>query len=88
MAHLTSGEVISLESRARDRGEKFENYEKARVREYRVIDPERRRAEFYVLGADGFYEPLLPEAEGGVFSRVLEGLVKLEWFCRSPCPTC
>lgn len=80
-------EVISPESRARDRGEKFENYEKAGVREHWVIDPDRRRAEFYVLGADGFYEPLLPDAEGAVSSRVLEGLwVKPEWFWQKPLP--
>lgn len=80
-------EVICSENRARDRGEKFENYDKAGVREYRVIDPERRRVEFYGLGADGFYEPVLPDAAGVVHSRVLEGLwVKPGWFWQKPLP--
>ncbi len=80
-------EVISPESRARDRGEKFENYEKAGVREYWLIDPERRRAEFYALGEDGFYEPITADAQGVIHSRVLEGLwVKPEWFWQKPLP--
>ncbi|MEJ5252060.1 MAG: Uma2 family endonuclease [Chthonomonadetes bacterium] len=81
-------EVISPESRARDRGEKFENYEKAGVREYWLIDPERRRAEFYALGEDGFYEPITADAQGVIHSRVLEGLwVKPEWFWQKPLPS-
>lgn len=43
-------EVISPESRARDRGEKFHEYEQAGVGEYWLIDPERKRSEFYGAG--------------------------------------
>ncbi len=81
-------EVISPESRARDRGEKFENYEKAGVSEYWLIDPERRRAEFYHLGEDGFYEPMPVDAEGVVRSVELPGLwLKVSWFWQKPLPT-
>ncbi|MEJ7756097.1 MAG: Uma2 family endonuclease [Nocardioidaceae bacterium] len=42
-------EIISPESIGRDRGEKFVEYEAAGIREYWLIDPERRQAEFYRL---------------------------------------
>jgi Uma2 family endonuclease len=40
-------EIISPESRTRDRGEKFYEYEQGSVREYWTIDPNRQQAEFY-----------------------------------------
>ncbi len=40
-------EIISPESRTRDRGDKFYEYEGAGVREYWLIDPVRKQAEFY-----------------------------------------
>ena len=46
-------EIISPESIARDRGEKFYEYEAAGVREYWLIDPQREQAEFYQLDAQG-----------------------------------
>jgi Uma2 family endonuclease len=39
-------EIVSPESRARDRGEKFYEYEAAGVGEYWLIDPDRQQAEF------------------------------------------
>lgn len=77
-------EIISPESRARDRGEKFYEYEQAGIKEYWLIDPDREQAEFYRLGARGIYE--LVRLEDGVFeSTVLPGL-KLEpaWFWQEP----
>ena len=79
-------EVISPESRVRDRGEKFYEYEQAGIKEYWLIDPDREQAEFYRLGARGIYE--LVRLEDGVFeSTVLTGL-KLEpaWFWQEPLP--
>ena len=79
-------EIISPESRARDRGEKFYEYEQAGVSEYWLIDPDREQAEFYQLDARGIYE--LVRLENGVFeSNVLRGL-KLEpvWFWQEPLP--
>jgi hypothetical protein len=42
-------EILSPESVGRDRGEKFYEYEAARLPEYWLIDPQVKRAEFYQL---------------------------------------
>jgi Uma2 family endonuclease len=49
-------EVISPESRARGRGEKFYEYEAGGVREYWLIDPVRRQVEQHRLGTEGVFE--------------------------------
>ena len=80
-------EVVSPESRSRDRGEKFSEYEQGGVREYWVIDPERKQAMFYQLGADGTYRPVAPNAQGVYESAVLPGLwLKVDWLWRRPLP--
>lgn len=43
-------ETISPQSVARDRTQKFAEYQAAGIREYWLIDPPRKQAEFYVLG--------------------------------------
>ncbi len=48
-------EVVSAESVARDRGEKFEEYEKGHVREYWIVDPIHRECNFYQLDETGHY---------------------------------
>jgi Uma2 family endonuclease len=48
-------EVVSPESVTRDYGEKFEEYEKAGVREYWIIDPLRRETSFHRLQDTGLY---------------------------------
>jgi len=65
-------EIISPESGSRDRGEKFEEYEKGGIGEYWIFDYRRTEALFYrrneegvfvrqIEGADGNYQtPLLP----------------------------
>jgi len=80
-------EIISPESRGRDRGEKFYEYEQAGVREYWLIDPDRRQAEFYRLGEDGVFR--FVAVEGGVFrSEVLGGFwLEVEWLWREPLPS-
>jgi Uma2 family endonuclease len=45
-------EIVSPESRARDRGTKFYEYEQGGIREYWLLDPLRRQAEFYGRGAE------------------------------------
>lgn len=57
-------EIISSESRLRDRGEKFAEYEMGGVKEYWLIDPEEQRADFYILGTDGRYARGAPDAQG------------------------
>jgi Uma2 family endonuclease len=80
-------EIISPESIGRDRGDKFVEYEQAGVREYWLLDPDRRQAEFYQVGADGRYRLCLGGAEGTYESLVLTGLkLPLEWLWREPLP--
>lgn len=80
-------EIISPESRTRDKGDKFYEYEQAGVREFWLIDPDRKRAEFYTLGEDGFFN--FEVAENGLFqSKVLVGLtLKVEWLWQETLPT-
>jgi len=77
-------EVVSEESRARDRGEKFVEYERGGVREYWLIDPARKQAEFYVL-RDGTYQPVLLGGSGVYRSTVLPGFwLYVEWLWQRP----
>jgi Uma2 family endonuclease len=80
-------EIISPDSRARDRGVKFYEYEQGGVREYWLLDPLRRQAEFYQLGADGIYRAVPLAADGIYHSVVLDGLwLKIEWLWQEPLP--
>lgn len=77
-------EIISPGSRGVDRGDKFFEYEKGGVKEYWLIDPERKQAEFYALGRDGIYKAL-PIERGVYRSAVLKGLfIKVDWLWRRP----
>jgi Uma2 family endonuclease len=80
-------EIISPDSRARDRGEKFYEYEQGGIGEYWLIDPLRRQAEWYRLGEDGIFRPL-PAGDDGIFrSTVLDGLwLQVEWLWQDPLP--
>jgi Uma2 family endonuclease len=77
-------ETISIGSRGVDRGEKSYEYEQGGVKEFWLIDPERRQAEFCGLGRDGIYH--LPPVVDGVFrSTVMKGLwLKVDWLWRRP----
>ncbi|TEU15100.1 MAG: Uma2 family endonuclease [Anaerolineales bacterium] len=80
-------EIVSPESRARDRGEKFYEYEAAGVGEYWLIDPDRQQAEFYRLSADGRYRLFTADAEGIYHSEVLPGLwLRVEWLWQETLP--
>jgi Uma2 family endonuclease len=78
-------EIISPDSQSRDRREKFEEYEKAGVREYWIIDPLSKTAEAYRLAGKKFQ---LIEEQGGVLaSAVLRNFwIKTDWFWRKPLP--
>ena len=77
-------EIVSPDSRNRDKGEKFFEYERAGVEEYWIVDPERRRAEFYRL-LEGAYEPVLPDSEGKLYSSALPGFfIQVEWLWSRP----
>lgn len=80
-------EIISPESRLRDRGEKLGEYELAGVREYWLIDPDEKRADFYILGDDGRYDRRRAGADGRYRSEVLAGFeLDTNWLWRSPLP--
>jgi Uma2 family endonuclease len=80
-------EVISPESRSRDRGVKFYEYESAAVKEYWLIDYERGQARFYELNSEGIYQLAL--IENGIYrSKVLEGLfIETDWLWQETLPT-
>jgi Uma2 family endonuclease len=80
-------EIISPESRTRDKGDKFYEYEQAGVKEFWLIDPDRKRAEFYTLGEDSFFN--FEVAENGIYySKVLDGLfIKTDWLWQENLPT-
>lgn len=81
-------EIVSPKSRGRDRGDKYYEYEQGGVREYWLIDPIRRHAEFYRLGDDGLFQPMAIDDEGVFQSSVLDGLwLELEWLWEEPPPS-
>lgn len=80
-------EITSPESLGRDRGDKFVEYERGGIPEYWLLDPDRRQAEFYELGADGRYRLVLAGAEGVYESRALAGFrLPLAWLWQEPLP--
>lgn len=80
-------EIVSPESVERDTEEKFGEYEKAGVGEYWLIDPAKKRAEFYILDANQKYNRA--ETTDGIFrSQVLEGFFLREsWLWLEQPPT-
>lgn len=79
-------EIISAESIARDRGDKFVEYEAGGVMEYWLIDPLRERGEFYRLDAEGRYAAMPLEA-GVLTSQAVAGFrLRVDWLWRKPLP--
>ncbi len=73
-------EVVSPESAGRDRGDKFYEYEEAGIREYWLIDPGRKEAEYYRSGETGHYILAAGGSTGVYHSLVLPGFwLKTEW---------
>lgn len=80
-------EIVSPESLERDTQDKFNEYERAGVREYWIIDDRTRTANFYNLDENGKYKLLYISPEGVFESRVIEGLwVDTNWFWREDLP--
>jgi Uma2 family endonuclease len=67
-------EVVSPESVERDYGAKFNEYEKAGVCEYWIIDPIRRRCDFNRLGESGVYAEMVPDDTGHYHTPLLPKL--------------
>jgi Uma2 family endonuclease len=79
-------EIISPDSQSRDRGEKFSEYERGGVREYWLLDPLRKQADFYTRGDDGIFR-LLAISDGVFRSNVLPGFwLKTDWLWQAPLP--
>lgn len=80
-------EIISPESRAWDRGDKFFEYEAAGIPEYWLLDPIREQAEFYQLDPGGIYRPAVLDAQGRYQSVVLPSLwLQVSWLWQTPLP--
>jgi Uma2 family endonuclease len=81
-------EIISPGTGSIDRGDKYFEYEKGGVREYWLIDPARKQAEFYLLGRDAHYH-LADVDKGEIFrSVILKGLwLKVAWLWQRPLPS-
>ncbi|MFQ6063744.1 MAG: Uma2 family endonuclease, partial [Methanosarcinales archaeon] len=76
-------EIISPESYLRDRGEKFAEYEIALVKEYWILDPEEKRADFFGL-KEGRFERRKPK-KGIYHSEVLKDFwLKVSWLWEPP----
>jgi Uma2 family endonuclease len=73
-------EVVSPDSRTRDRVEKFREYAAGGVREYWLIDPVLQTAEAYRLTADGRYEPVDLGTSPRLTSEALPGFwIDVAW---------
>ncbi|MGH9834129.1 MAG: Uma2 family endonuclease [Blastocatellia bacterium] len=80
-------EIVSPDSKKRDRKEKFAEYERAGVREYWIIDPDHHKSEFYELGADGRYHRVTIGANGIYRSKVVAGFwLRVNWLWQAPRP--
>lgn len=79
-------EVVSPDSRRRDRVDKVADYEASGVREYWLIDPRLRQVELRRLSEDGRYRLIDPE--GGIFtSEAIPGFrLRIDWLWREPLP--
>ena len=80
-------EVTSPESLRRDRQIKLDEYERAGVPEYWLLDTLIRQATFYDLGPGGHYRIAFMGATGIFQSQVLSGLqLPVAWLWQNPLP--
>jgi Uma2 family endonuclease len=68
-------EVVSESSVARDRGEKFVEYEQGGVREYWIFDYRRKEAILYRRNEEGVFARQSEDEEGNYRTPLLPGLV-------------
>ncbi len=78
-------EIISPGSKTIDRVTKFQEYQQGGVREYWLLDPARRRAEFYRRGRDGRFQLVAIGPDGVYRSLAMKGFwLKVEWLWDRP----
>ena len=81
-------EIVSPDSRKRDREQKFSEYQQAGVNEYWIIDPGRKVAEIFSLDARQQFQQIGLDKDGTLRSRVLPGLwLRADWLWESPLPS-
>lgn len=81
-------EVVSPESRHRDRNDKFFEYERGGIGEYWIVEPEAGDAEFYRRDDTGAFRRIAPDAAGVYTSAALPGLaLDTAWQRQRPLPT-
>lgn len=81
-------EIVSPDSRQRDRIDKLTEYEQGGVREYWILDPLEQRADFYVLAENGRYEHQQADMNGIYRSTVVSGFwCRVSWLWQEPLPT-
>jgi Uma2 family endonuclease len=66
-------EILSKSTASEDRGDKKDNYEKFGVREYWLVDPQKKSFEVYSLVNDRFKLTAYLEGSGVLKSSALEG---------------
>jgi Uma2 family endonuclease len=69
-------EVVSPESRKRDRQQKYKEYQAAGVREYWIVDPLSKSVDVFALNSAGKYEAI------AVVDAKIESKVVAGWFVR------
>jgi Uma2 family endonuclease len=82
-------EVVSAGSVREDKVRKFEEYERAGVAEYWIIDPRRHleTAEFFRLDESGIYQPVEVDENGVYQSDTLSGFwLNVDWLWMDPLP--
>jgi Uma2 family endonuclease len=80
-------EIVSPDSVERDRVDKLAEYEAAGIPGYWLIDPLRREAAFYRLGADERYHVASPDPDGVYRSPALAGFpLSVAWLWQRPLP--
>jgi Uma2 family endonuclease len=82
-------ELISDSSVARDRDEKFYEYQQGGVGEYWIIDPRpgKQRVDCYRLTPQGKYQAVLPDDGGRYHSAALPGFwLHPDWLWQEPLP--
>jgi Uma2 family endonuclease len=80
-------EIVSPDSRTRDRHDKLAEYEAGGVREYWILDPDRKRADFCQHDEHGRYRVVSPDDRGVYASAVPPGFrLRVDWLWQEPLP--
>jgi len=80
-------EIVSPDDPDRDYVTKFREYQTGGVREYWIVDPQRRQAYFHQLDANGQYQLAALDDQGCYHSTVLPGLwLREAWLWQEPLP--